>query len=239
MKTRGKYEYIKEEYEEKEMKNINITIAISILLWGLVIADVGTTLLDMKKIMFPVMGIVFGVIWIILAFIGARLPHDIILIIIGLIDGLFGIFLIFLPVTTFLGLFYIAVGALTITVARHSWGGDRGIDFLLALTLIIFLLTGGLTFVAYDSGVGRDYFSRIALYIPGCDADMNIARAPGDNYSDRCGNYALFIAFSVFLLFLVQPIALLHAAFKRVGHQSQNVTVEVNEKHHKKHHDNK
>jgi len=216
------------------MKNIDLTIALSIILWGLVLADVDSTFLDMKKIMFPIMGVIFGVIWIVLAFVGASLPVDIILLIIGILDGLFGIFLIFLPVTTFLGLFYIAVGAFTITIARHSWGGDRGIDFVLALTVIIFLLTGGLTFVAFDFGGGADYFNRIRSYVPYCDSDMNINRNPGD-YSDRCGNYALFIAFSVFLLFLLQPIALLAAAFKRVG-DHRETTVVVKEKH-KKHDD--
>ena len=214
------------------MKNINLTIALTLILWGLALADVDSEFLEMKKIMFPVMGIIFGVIWIILAFIGASLPVDIILLIIGLLDGLFGIFLIFLPVTTFLGLFYIAVGAFTITVSRHSWGGDHGIDFLLALTTIIFLLTGGLTFVAFDFGLGNNYFNRISSYVPSCDRDMNIGDHGPGNYSDRCGGYALFIAFSVFLLFLLQPIALLAAAFKRAGHH-HDTTVVVKEKNKK------
>jgi len=188
---------------------------------------------EMKKIMYPVMGMVFGILWIILAFIGARLPLDVILIVVGLIDAIFGIFLIFLPVTTFLGLFYVAVGAFTIAVCRHSWGGDRGIDFLLALTIIIFLLTGGLTFIAYDAGLGFDYITRISsyTYLSNCDNDMNINLDPGQVRSTRCGNWAFFIAFSVFLLFLVQPIALIAAAFKRVGHH-HDTTVVVNEKHH-------
>jgi len=187
---------------------------------------------DMKKIMYPVMGVIFGVLWIILAFVGAKLPLDVLLIVVGLIDAIFGIFLIFLPVTTFLGLFYVAVGAFTIAVCRHSWGGDRGIDFLLALTVIIFLLTGGLTFIAYDWGLGTDYVNRIAgyTYLSNCDNDMNIYRAPGEGKSTRCENWAFFTAFCVFLLFLVQPIALIAAAFKRVG-RHHDTTVVVNEKH--------
>jgi len=113
------------------MKNIAIVL---LILSYLVLAqndDDGMTqeFGEMKKIMYPIMGVIFGVLWIILAFIGASLPHDILLIVVGLIDAIFGIFLIFLPVTTFLGLFYVAVGAFTIAVCRHSWGGDRGIDF--------------------------------------------------------------------------------------------------------------
>jgi len=184
---------------------------------------------DMKKIMFPIMGCIFGVMWVLLAFFGKRISSDIMLIIIGIIDAIFGIFLIFVPVTAFLGLFYIAIGALSIAVARHYWGGHTGINFYLALTTIIFLLTGGLTFVAYDFGYGLDYFQRVSFYVPFCDRDMNINSG---GRSTRCGNYAYFVAFSVYLLFLIQPIALLFAAFKRVDHHT-DTTVVVNEKHKK------
>jgi len=187
---------------------------------------------SMKSIMYPVMGVIFGLIWIVLAFIGASLPLDIILLIIGLIDAIFGIFLIFIPITTFLGLFYMAVGAFTIAITRHAWGGDTGIDFLLALTIIIFLLTGGLTFVAFDWGRGYNFVDRLAAYTPfTCDNDMNLRR-PGDlGYrSTRCHNYAYFVTFSVFLLFLIQPIGMIAAAFKRVG-RHHDTTVVVNEKH--------
>jgi len=184
---------------------------------------------EMKKIMFPIMGCIFGVMWVLLAFFGKRISSDIMLIIIGIIDAIFGIFLIFVPVTAFLGLFYIAIGALSIAVARHYWGGHTGINFYLALTTIIFLLTGGLTFVAYDSGYGLDYFQRVSFYVPLCDGDMNIYNG---GRSTRCGNYAYFVAFCVYLLFLIQPIALLFAAFKRVDHHT-DTTVVVNEKHKK------
>jgi len=186
---------------------------------------------DMKKIMYPVMGVLFGVIWVILAFIGLRLPLDLILLVVGIIDALLGIMLIFIPVTTFLGLFYIAIGAFTIAICRHSWGGDTGIDFLLSITTIVFLLTGGLTFIAYDWGHGSDYvITRMWGYIPLCDSDMNIDN-DNNNLSTRCGNYALFVTFCVYLLFLIQPIAMIAAAFKRVGHHNDNTTVVVNEKH--------
>jgi hypothetical protein len=182
---------------------------------------------SMKSIMYPVMGVIFGVTWIILAFLGTKLPLDLLLFIVGFIDALFGIFLIFIPITTFLGLFYMAVGAFTIAITRHAWGGDTGIDFLLALTIIIFLLTGGLTFIAFDWGSGHNYIDRMAAYTPFCDRDMNIYE---NGRSTRCQNYAYFVTFCVFLLFLVQPIGMIAAAFKRVG-RHHDTTVVVNEKH--------
>jgi len=187
---------------------------------------------SMKSIMYPVMGVIFGLAWIVLAFVGASLPLDLILLICAIIDAIFGLFLIFIPITTFLGLFYMAIGAFTIAITRHRWGGDTGIDFLLALTIIIFLLTGGLTFIAFDWGRGGNYIDRMAAYTPfSCDNDMNL-RDNGDyRYrSTRCQNYAYFVTFSVFLLFLVQPIKLIAAAFKRVG-RHHDTTVVVNEKH--------
>jgi len=183
---------------------------------------------NMRSIMYPVMGCIFGLTWIILAFVGAALPLDILLFIVGFIDAIFGLFLIFIPITTFLGLFYMAVGAFTIAITRHSWGGDTGVDFLLSLTIIIFLLTGGLTFISYDWGQGRNYVDRMALYSPFCDGDMNIAE--NGTRSTRCQNYAFFVTFCVFLLFLVQPIGMIAAAFKRVGRHHET-TIEVNEKH--------
>jgi hypothetical protein len=183
---------------------------------------------NMRSIMYPIMGCIFGITWIILAFIGSALPIDLLLFIVGFIDAIFGLFLIFIPITTFLGLFYMAVGAFTIAITRHSWGGDTGIDFLLALTIIIFFLTGGLTFVAYDWGLGNNFVERLALYSPFCDGDMNIN--DGGVRSTRCQNYLFFVAFCVFLLFLVQPIGMVAAAFKRVGRHHET-TVEVNEKH--------
>jgi len=188
---------------------------------------------DMRKIMYPIMGVIFGVLWIILAFVGSALPLAVLLYAVGFIDAIFGIFLIFIPITTFLGLFYMAVGAFTIAITRHRWGGDSGIDFLLALTIIIFLLTGGLTFVSFDWGQGRNYVDqRMGSYIFNCDPDMNIS--PNDGIrrplSMRCGNYLYFVTFCVFLLFLVQPIGMIAAAFRREGHH-HDVAVVVNEKH--------
>jgi len=189
--------------------------------------DITSEFREMKKIMFPIMGVIFGILWVLLAFFGARLPVKILLLIVGLINGVLGIFLIFLPVTTFLGLFYIAIGAFAIAVSRHYWGGNNGIYLLLALMVIVFLLTGGLTFVAFDFGRGSDYFGRVAGYIPICDRDMNIDRDGDDDVSTRCGNYALFVGFCVFLLFLIQPIGMLAAAFLREGHHTDTTVVSV------------
>jgi glucose dehydrogenase len=168
----------------------------------------------MKKIMYPIMGMIFAVLWIVLAFLGGG-PVDIVLIVVGLIDAVFGIFLIFLPVTTYLGLYYILVGACSIAVARHGAGGDAGITFTLVVTVLIFFVTGGLTVF---SGTGN-YINNIQSYVGNCENDMNIENWDWKYYGldTRCENWALFIVFCVFLLFLVQPLGIIAAFFKKSG----------------------
>jgi len=158
------------------------------------------------------MGIVFAILWVGLAFIGGG-PVDIILIGVGLIDAVFGIFLIFLPVVTYLGLFYVLVGALTIAVSRH---GGEATTFVMVLTVIIFFITGGLTVVSYAS---PSAFEGIANYIANCEADMNIVNWDNKYWGldTRCENWALFTAFCVYFLFLVQPLGLIALFFKKSG----------------------
>jgi len=179
----------------------------------------GWTFGDMRNIMYPVMGIVFSIIWLALAFIGGG-PVDIILLIVSLIDAVFGIFLIFLPVTTYLGLFYVAIGAFTIASVRHSFGGKIGVYILIGLTIVIFLLTGGLTVVANNTNAVDDIAANTVSFTSSdCESDMNIDNWENSyqNLNTRCENWALFLAFCVFFLFLSQPIAILELFFKKSG----------------------
>jgi len=165
--------------------------------------------------MYPIMGIIFAILWVALAFIGGG-PVDIVLIGVGLIDAVFGIFLIFLPIVTYLGLFYCLVGALSIAVARHGSGGGGGITFVMVLTIIIFFITGGLTVISYAS---PSAFEGIAGYIGNCETNMNIVNWDNKYWGldTRCENWALFTAFCVFFLFLVQPLGLISLFFKKSG----------------------
>jgi membrane protein implicated in regulation of membrane protease activity len=184
------------------------------------VAGVQFFMAQMRRIMYPVMGVIFALIWVALAFIGGG-PIAIVLLVAGLIDALFGIFLIFLPVTTYLGLYYVLVGALTIAIARYAYQRSgkhnsdhhryahsrRGIEFVIALTVIIFFITGGLTVISYNTPAG--YFESINGFIGYCQPSMNLDSEDDGGLTTRCENWALFTAFSVFLLFLVQPIALI------------------------------
>jgi len=167
---------------------------------------------EMRKIMYPIMGLIFAVIWLALAFLGGG-PIQIVLLAVGIIDVVFGIFLIFLPVTTYLGLFFAAVGALTVAVGKH--GGEKGVTFIIVLTVLVFFVTGGLTVF----GNNLPFHEAIDNYIIACEGDMNIINWDNSyiNLDTRCENWALYVAFCVFFLFLVQPIALISLFFKQSG----------------------
>jgi len=122
-------------------------------------------------------------------------------------------FLIFLPVMTYLGLFFAAVGALTIAVSKH--GGEKGITIVIVLTILVFFVSGGLTIFGY----AQPAHETINQYIIACQGDVNIINWDNSyiNLDTRCENWALFVAFCVFFLFLMQPIAFISLFLKQSG----------------------
>jgi hypothetical protein len=167
--------------------------------------------------MYPIMGILFGIFWVILAFF--TLPiFNVLLIVVAICDIIFGIFLVLLPVTTYLGLFYIAAGAFTVAAVKGTFGLKP--TFTVIIASILFLLTGGLTTIqgAYFtlfgfsfSFYGRSYIDMIPYGSFTCHTDLNVKNWDNSywNLDTRCENYALFVAFCVFLLFLLQPVHIL------------------------------
>jgi len=175
------------------------------------VAEVQNSIGDMRSIMYPVMGIVLGIVWLVMAFLGNGLPHSIILIVVALLDAFFGIFLIFLPTTVYLGLYYIALGAFTIAIVRHGMD-SKGITIVILGTIVAFLMTGGLTLIIGGDG---DYVDDIYNNAGGCEGSMDILNLFNTYYNvnTRCENFALYVVFCVFLLFLLQPITLISAYF--------------------------
>jgi len=172
---------------------------------------------DMRRIMFPVMGMVFGVSWVILAILLSALPHAILLLALGLSDAVFGIFLIFLPVVATLGLFYTALGAFTIGVSRHGSNNPHLLTLVGVGAIVAFLLTGGLTLVSLDGSGGGDFFSRLEASVVTCENDLDITNYENQywNLNTRCENWLLYTEFCVFLLFLLQPLTIIVAFFTR------------------------
>jgi len=156
--------------------------------------QVDQTIGDMRNIMYPVLGMVFGISWILLAFCGNGFPHAVILIVIALVDCVFGIFLIFIPTTTYLGLLFVALGALTIAVVRHGIDDSRGIYIIFFGSIIAFLYTGGLVLIIGGQG---PYVDLIAAASNLCESSMDITHSGNDYYNlnTRCENWALFVVF--------------------------------------------
>jgi len=180
--------------------------------------QVGDATGDMRKIMFPVMGLFLGLSWVVLVFIINIVPHVIMLTVVALINIVFGIFLIFIPVTTFLGLYFIALGAFSILVIRNGQP-HQGMVLIAAGSFIAFLIIGGLTFVANNNNI----IDQVQASVANCENELHIENLDLSywNLNTRCENWLLFTVFSVYLLFLVQPITLLNTFYMmyKIGNQ--------------------
>jgi len=170
------------------------------------LANLSQSFGDLRKIMYPVIGVVFGLFYIIFAFMNCL--HPVIIALIILLDILFGIFLIFLPTTVYLGLLHIALGMLIILCQNLNFT-----LFPILSSFVVFLYTGGLTFLS-----GMNFVDRISNSAILCESRMNLVNLDNSywNLDTRCENYSLFVAFCVFVLFVIQPLYIL-AAFGNSG----------------------
>jgi len=182
----------------------------------------------MRSIMYTVMGSILGVLWIVFAIILPMLP-TILLLIFGVIDAVLAYFLLFIPITHFLGLFFMALGAFTIATHHHS--DPYTFKFVAYGAIVGFLLIAGLTWVpGYSNNItGHTNFLEFIQPDP-CVDSLGLAtsapRAAG-RYPDpnlwgqptRCENYLLWVVFCVYLLLLIQPFVILLAwrAATKVG----------------------
>jgi len=136
--------------------------------------QVQDTINQMHSIMYPLLGIIFAVIWLIMAFFFSLLPHSLLLIINSICVFVFGIFLICLARTTMFGLYFCALGAFAIAVcrAKHS----TGVAFAgLFAVLGFFMLTGTVFLVKAAGGIGdASLIADVASYIAACEGDHAI-----------------------------------------------------------------
>jgi len=174
--------------------------------------QVGDATGDMRKIMFPIMGLVFGLSWVALAFFINRIPHHVLtLTVISLIDVIFGIFLIFIPATAFLGLYFIALGAFSILVIRNGQP-HQGMILIAVGSLLAFLVISGIVYVVSGGG---NIIDQVQGSVQSCEGNLHLQNVDESywNLNTRCENWVLFTVFSVFLLFLLQPITLMNTFY--------------------------
>lgn len=158
---------------------------------------------DMKRMMLPILGVLFSVLYVIVAFF--RISHIILFYIVVLTDIILGIFLIFIASTVYLGLAYIALGVCAILGTKTS----KLRIILVICAFLLFLYTGGLTIIGFPT----NYINIIRAYANGCQGDLNLINWDNTywNLDTRCENYTLFVVFCVFVLFLMQPLYILLA----------------------------
>jgi hypothetical protein len=161
--------------------------------------------------MFPVLGFLFGIAWLVMAFFYKALPHGAILIINSIVVFVFGLFLLLLGRTAMIGLYFAAMAAISVAVARG--GSKKGAGVAAGLGgLGFFILTGIVDFI----NPGPDMFEALGSYVVGCETDLGITLwkslhpdRPYHNLDTRCENYLLFLEFCIYVLILLMPVHVL------------------------------
>jgi len=163
---------------------------------------------QMRSIMFPLMGCIFGCMLVLVGFFIPKLPHLLVLCGVAMIDIVFGLFLLFLPITVYLGFYFMILGSFTILVVRNAQV-VHGMILIGCGAFLGFLMIGGLTFISFNAGYGP-FIENVVAQVGTCDKQLDIVNFYYSYYnlSTRCENWALFIIFSLFLLFLVQPFSI-------------------------------
>jgi len=177
---------------------------------------------EMRNIMFPVMGCIFGCMWVLVGFFIPKLPHLLVLCGVAMIDIVFGLFLIFLPSTVYLGLYFMLLGSFTILVVRNAQV-VHGMILIGCGAFLGFLLIAGLTFISFNTTGSGPFIEILLAQVNNCGTQLNIVNFDYSyfNLPTRCENWALFVIFSLFLLFLVQPFAIFMVYYgtQRLGKQ--------------------
>jgi len=162
------------------------------------------TIADMKSMMYTILGMIFGTLWLLAAVFLPAFPSGWLQLIYGIVVAFFGCFLIFIPHSTYLGLYFVALGAFFIYISHHDGRYD---DHTAAAVgcVVGFLIISGLTFVAFGSG---DWVSTTTP--TQCYTDLGYdmpANAPVNlyGYPTRCENYLLFVLFCIYMLLLLMP----------------------------------
>jgi len=170
---------------------------------------------EMRSIMYPLLGMLVALVWIVAAVFMPSLPLKVVLLVFATLDCIFGIFLVFLPVSAYVGLFFTGIGAFTIAVAMHGQGNRVGLYSICILSLLGFFVLGG--FVNIVSG--NPLYETVYSSIGNCENSMNIQNLDVSyfNVNTRCENWLLFILFDIFVLFLIQPLIMMAAFFTVSG----------------------
>jgi len=174
------------------------------------IGQVQDVISEMRSIMYPLLGIIFAVIWLVMALLFSGLPHGTLLMVSSFAVFVFGLFLVLLARSAFFGLYFAGLAACSIAVARS--GGSKGpAAVALFSALGFFMLTGTVYFVNTGS-----LFDDVASYVGNCETNMGIDNMkqywkPYYNLDTRCEDWLLFVEFCIYMLVLLMPMQVMLA----------------------------
>jgi len=170
---------------------------------------------EMRSIMYPLLGMLVALVWILSAVFMPSLPLKVVLLVFATLDCIFGMFLVFLPVSAYVGLYFTGIGAFMIAIAMHGQDNRVGLYSICILSLLGFFVLGG--FVNIVSG--NPLYETVYSAVGNCESSMNIQNLAVSyfNVNTRCENWLLFILFVIFVLFLIQPPIMMAAFFMVSG----------------------
>jgi len=165
---------------------------------------------EMRSIMFPLLGIIFAVIWLVMALMFGSLPHGTLLMVTSFAVFVFAVFIILLAKSAFFGLYFAGLAAASIAVARA--GGSKGGAAIALFSALGFFMLTGTVYVVKTTPL----FDDVNGYVGSCEGDMGIDNMkqywkPYYNLDTRCEDWLLFVEFCIYMLVLLMPMQVLLA----------------------------
>jgi len=175
--------------------------------------QIGLQAANMRNIMFPVLGMIFGLVWVLIAFLGPFFPHTIMVLVISICNAIFGVFLLFNPTTVYVGLYFIGLGAFGIAVVRHHHS-HYPFATLAIFSFLGCLFISGLVILVQSAPMIEQLVGTVLVGNPTqCEQSMDLYNYANNYFGVnlRCENYLLWLVFVLFFILVLQPILILCA----------------------------
>jgi hypothetical protein len=154
---------------------------------------------NMRSIMFPVVGAVLAVVWLLMAFVKG-LPVDVLSMVVALVIFIFCLFLLVSP-NVFPALMAMAFAALSLLASRSKGGWERKLAVIAGI--FVFLAFAGLNSFAF---AGTNIFDDT---MSGFLSESCFRYYGLELKSARCAQYLLFSGFLGFLIMMLTPLLVL------------------------------
>jgi len=180
----------------------NRTVQYCYVTWTCISGDCVTALVtnNMRSIMFPIVGALLGIAWLLLSFLKG-LPGEMLIMVLSIAVFVFSLFLLIAP-NVWPALLSMAFAALTLMSSKSK--GSWEIKLSIIAGIFVFLTYAGLNII---SNQAEDFFDATLVdgFInEGCFRYYGIALSQA-----RCAAYLAFTAFLGFVIMMLSPLLVL------------------------------